>query len=84
MFAAITYGTFIFFATMAVLGALYMYLFVPETNGVILEDMDVLFGAKGFAPQQMKAYKEYLREKERANVPKEANVAEVFNVERAG
>ncbi|KAL4875814.1 general substrate transporter [Aspergillus karnatakaensis] len=57
MFKNITYGTFLFFASMTVLGAIYMYLFVPETNGVPLEDMDLLFGCEGLAPQQMKAYK---------------------------
>lgn len=57
MFANITYGTFLFFGSMTVLGAIYMYLLVPETNGVSLEDMDILFEAHGLAPQKMKAYK---------------------------
>ncbi|KAF4966162.1 hypothetical protein FSARC_6121 [Fusarium sarcochroum] len=60
MFKSITYGTFIFFGSMTVLGGIYVYLFLPETNGVPLEDMDILFEARGLAPQQMKAYKEYL------------------------
>ncbi|KAL4920276.1 general substrate transporter [Aspergillus aurantiobrunneus] len=57
MFDSITYGTFLFFGSMTVLGAIYMYLLVPETNGVPLEDMDMLFEAEDFAPQKMKAYK---------------------------
>ncbi|KAL4787203.1 general substrate transporter [Aspergillus varians] len=57
MFKSITYGTFLFFGSMTVLGGVYMYLMVPETNGVPLEDMDILFEANGFAPQKMKAYK---------------------------
>lgn len=64
MFKNITYGTFIFFGSMTVLGAIYMYLFIPETNGVPLEDMDVLFEAKGLAPQQMRTYKAYLESRE--------------------
>ncbi|KAL4910752.1 hypothetical protein BDW74DRAFT_164565 [Aspergillus multicolor] len=56
MFDAITYGTFLFFGSMTVLGALYVYLFVPETNGVPLEDMDRLFEDKGFALAKMRAY----------------------------
>ncbi|KAM0417124.1 hypothetical protein ACHAPT_012900 [Fusarium lateritium] len=43
MFKSITYGTFIFFGTMTVMGGIYVFLFVPETNGVPLEDMDILF-----------------------------------------
>jgi hypothetical protein len=65
MFKSITYGTFIFFGTMTVLGGIYVYLFLPETNGVPLEDMDILFEAKGLALQQMKAYKEYIASQNR-------------------
>lgn len=52
----ITYGTFIFYGVMTVLGGLFMYFFVPETNGKVLEDMDVLFGYPGFARDQLKAF----------------------------
>ncbi|KAL4933947.1 sugar porter family MFS transporter [Aspergillus undulatus] len=58
MFDNITYGTFLFFGSMTVLGAIYMYLLVPETNGVPLEDMDDLFEGRGWAPQMMRAYEE--------------------------
>ncbi|KAJ3566020.1 hypothetical protein NPX13_g7291 [Xylaria arbuscula] len=60
MFKSITYGTFIFFGVLTVLGGIYTYFFIPETNGVPLEDMDILFEAKGFAPQQMKTYQAHL------------------------
>lgn len=56
MFRDITYGTFLFFASMTVLGGIYVYLMIPETKGVRLENMDILFGTKGLAPQKMKAY----------------------------
>ena len=59
MLRNITYGTFLFFGSMTVLGGVFVYFFVPETNGLALEDMDVLFEAKGFARQQMRAYKEW-------------------------
>lgn len=58
MFASITYGTFIFFGSMTVIGGVYVYLFLPETKGVSLEQMDTLFAQKGFAKQQMRLFKE--------------------------
>lgn len=64
MFKSITYGTFLFFGTMSVLGAVYMYIFVPETSGVALENMDILFESKGLAKQQMTAYQSYLESRE--------------------
>lgn len=59
MLRNITYGTFLFFGSMTVIGGIFVFFFVPETNGLALEDMDVLFEAKGFARQQMRAYKEW-------------------------
>lgn len=41
---SITYGTFLFFGCCTVLAILCAWLFVPETKGVQLEDMDLLFG----------------------------------------
>lgn len=58
MFASITYGTFIFFGSMTVIGGIYVYLFLPETKGVSLEQMDDLFAQKGFAKQKMRFFKE--------------------------
>ncbi|CAH0055036.1 unnamed protein product [Clonostachys solani] len=64
MFKSITYGTFLFFGAMTVLGGIYVYFLIPETNGVALEDMDVLFGGKGLATQKMKAYELYKAERD--------------------
>lgn len=44
MVADITYGTFIFFGACTVVAFIFAYLFVPETKGVALEDMDIVFG----------------------------------------
>lgn len=82
MFKSITYGTFLFFASMTVAGAIYMYLLVPETNGVPLENMDILFEAKGLAPQQMKAYKAYLASQQVSD--EQFDKAEDVCVERVG
>jgi hypothetical protein len=59
MLREITYGTFIFFGVMTVVGGAFYQLFIPETNGKSLEDMDVLFEAKGLAWQQMRAFEEW-------------------------
>jgi MFS family permease len=44
MVLSIKYGTFLFFGVCTVLAIIFAYLFVPETKGVQLEDMDLLFG----------------------------------------
>ncbi|KAJ3533336.1 hypothetical protein NM208_g6030 [Fusarium decemcellulare] len=44
MVLGITYGTFLFFGSCTVLAILFAWFFIPETKGVQLEDMDLLFG----------------------------------------
>ncbi|KAJ5537675.1 hypothetical protein N7513_005627 [Penicillium frequentans] len=46
---ASTYGTFIFFGCVTVVGILYVIFFVPETRGRTLEEMDEIFGSTGLA-----------------------------------
>lgn len=43
MIRDIKYGTYIFFAVFCLLGAAWVYFFVPETKGKTLEEMDVVF-----------------------------------------
>ena len=45
----ITYGTFLFFGSSLVAGILVVIFFVPETMGLSLEEMDILFNVSGFA-----------------------------------
>ncbi|XXH01765.1 hypothetical protein Hte_008126 [Hypoxylon texense] len=54
MMKNITYGTFIFFGTSLVVGILVVFLFVPETRGFSLEEMDILFSIRGLAANQRK------------------------------
>jgi len=43
MFAAMGYGVYLFFATLMILAAIYVFFLVPETKGIPLEAMDRLF-----------------------------------------
>ena len=54
MITNITYGTFLFFGSSLVVGILTVILFLPETKGLSLEEMDILFSIKGLAHQQCK------------------------------
>jgi len=40
----ITYGTYILFGLLTLMGAAFIWFFVPETKRLSLEDMDVIFG----------------------------------------
>ncbi|KAL7758503.1 hypothetical protein ACKLNR_010930 [Fusarium oxysporum f. sp. zingiberi] len=44
MVIGIAYGTFLFFGACTVFAIIFAWLFIPETKGVQLEDMDLLFG----------------------------------------
>lgn len=59
MIKGITYGTFLFFGTCAVVAWLFAFFFVPETKGVVLEDMELLFGEQSptFARAKNAAYR---------------------------
>lgn len=45
----ITYGTFLFFGCSIVVGIVFAWCFMPETKGLSLEDMDIMFNLKGLA-----------------------------------
>lgn len=83
MMANIGYGTFLFFGSMTVIAFGFVFFVIPETKGVSLEDMDVLWeGNKGFARQKRKHYEEVIsaRHAERTqNLEKE----EHFHVDQA-
>jgi len=44
MLTGITFGTFLFFGVFSFLGGLFILIFVPETKGLSLEEMDEAFG----------------------------------------
>lgn len=47
MISNIGYGTYFVFAACLTLSVPFVYFFVPETRGISLEEMDVLFGVPG-------------------------------------
>ena len=44
MLSAISWGTYIFFSAWCIVGALFVWFFLPETKGKTLEEMDNVFG----------------------------------------
>lgn len=47
MMTNITYGTFLFFACSVVIGLLVVFFLMPETKGLSLEEMDILYNIPG-------------------------------------
>lgn len=43
MFATMGYGVYLFFASLMICAAIFVYFLVPETKGIPLEAMDRLF-----------------------------------------
>ncbi|KAH8696062.1 putative MFS sugar transporter [Talaromyces proteolyticus] len=62
MITHLKYGTFIFFGVMIILGAGFVYFFVPETKQLTLEEMDVIFGSQGFAAADQERLDQIYRE----------------------
>ncbi|KAJ4374310.1 hypothetical protein N0V83_003051 [Neocucurbitaria cava] len=58
MLAHMKYGTYIFFGMLTFLGAAFIYFYFPETKGLSLEEMDVLFGSVGTAEREKERWRE--------------------------
>jgi sugar porter (SP) family MFS transporter len=52
------YGTYIFFGLMTFLGAAFIWFYFPETKGLTLEEMDLLFGSVGTAEREKERWRE--------------------------
>jgi hypothetical protein len=62
MLTHLRYGTYIFFGIFTALGAVFIFVFFPETKGLSLEEMDVLFGSVGTAARDNERWAEVHRE----------------------
>lgn len=56
------WGTYVFFGTLTATGAAFIYFVVPETKGLSLEEMDILFGSAGTAQADAERMREVNRE----------------------
>lgn len=56
------YGTYIFFGLLTFLGAAFIAIFFPETKGLSLEEMDIIFGSVGVASADEDRMREINRE----------------------
>jgi hypothetical protein len=57
-----SYGVYIFFGSLTFLGAGFIYFFFPETKGLSLEEMDILFGSSGAAAADAERMREINKE----------------------
>jgi len=62
MLKGMRYGTYIFFGLVTLSGAFFIWLFVPETKALSLEEMDTLFGSVGVAAREKEIMAEINRE----------------------
>ncbi|KAF2668599.1 putative MFS sugar transporter [Microthyrium microscopicum] len=56
------YGTYIFFGLLTLGGALFVWLYVPETKGLTLEEMDLIFGTADIVARDREIMDEVNRE----------------------
>jgi hypothetical protein len=73
MMTNITYGTFFLFGFSVLFGIVFSFAFIPETKGLSLEDMDILFNQSGFAFTWRKKTDKIIQERTDAGV--DGNIA---------
>jgi sugar porter (SP) family MFS transporter len=59
---SITYGTYILFGLVTLLGSAFIWFFVPETKRLSLEEMDIIFGSEGAAQKDQERMAEINQE----------------------
>lgn len=77
MFKGMTYGTFILFGVLICMGSGFIWWFFPETKGLSLEEMDVIFGSQGIAAADAERMREIAREVGLEQVVRSHSVADI-------
>ncbi|KAH7064063.1 quinate permease [Paraphoma chrysanthemicola] len=72
----ITYGTYILFGLLIILGAAFIWFFVPETKRLTLEEMDTIFGADSTSQKDLERMREINHEIGLAALAGDAGVVE--------
>lgn len=62
MLRSLRWGTFVFFGLIIILGAGFVWFFVPETKQLTLEEMDLIFGSSGVAAADRERMEQINRE----------------------
>jgi hypothetical protein len=62
MITNMKYGIFLFFGIITFIGAGFIWFFFPETKGLSLEEMDIIFGSFGAAQADAERMREINRE----------------------
>ena len=63
MITSLGYGTYFFFGSLMICMGIWAYLFIPETKGKTLEEMEALFGAPSSVDRELNEYGEEVKEK---------------------
>ncbi|PPJ56351.1 hypothetical protein CBER1_00709 [Cercospora berteroae] len=86
MLTGITYGTYLLYGGLTFMGAAFIWKFFPETKGLSLEEMDVIFGSKGVAQADTERMREIQREIGLEEVVRHGSVAQTHDPlnEKAG
>lgn len=79
MLTGITYGTYILYGGLTFMGAAFIWKFFPETKGLSLEEMDVIFGSKGVAQADTERMMEIHREIGLEEVVRHGSVADTHD-----
>ncbi|KAL7270439.1 hypothetical protein RUND412_006853 [Rhizina undulata] len=76
MLSSLEFGTFIFFGAVITVSIFGIFFFLPETKGVPLEDMDLLWIAAGSARQKRATYEDTKLEKDEKRLKMSASHVE--------
>ena len=84
MLTGMRFGTYIFFGALTTLGAVFVWLVVPETKNLSLEEMDLIFGSVGEATADAERMREINKEVGLDNIVHRGNSVDAGIVNEKG